>query len=52
MKNLDDHSWFTVGSSSANTNSDKAPAALSPPRYVQVTARSAWSDRFIISDIV
>jgi hypothetical protein len=33
MKNLDDHSWFTVGSSPGNTNSDKAPAALSPPRY-------------------
>jgi hypothetical protein len=24
MKNLDDHSWFTVGSSPGNTNSDKA----------------------------
>ena len=60
MKNLDDHSWFTVGSSSGkNTSSDKAPAALSPPpRYkmaatdVQGTARSAWSNRFIISAIV
>ena len=31
MKNLDDHSWFTVGSSPGNSNSDKAPAALSPP---------------------
>ena len=31
MKNLDDHSWFTVGSSPGNTYSDKAPAALSPP---------------------
>lgn len=52
MKNLDDHSWFTVGSSPGNTNSDKAPAALSPPRYVQGTARSAWSNRFIIAAIV
>jgi uncharacterized membrane protein YvlD (DUF360 family) len=53
MKNLHDHSWFTVGSSLGNTNSDKAHAALSlPPRYVQGTARSAWSNRFIISAIV
>jgi hypothetical protein len=44
---------FTVGSSPVNTNSDKAPAALSlPPRYVQGTARSAWSNRFIIAAIV
>jgi hypothetical protein len=40
MKNLNDHSWFTVGSSPGNTNSDKVPAALSPPRYVQGTAVS------------
>jgi uncharacterized protein len=33
MKNLDDHSWFTVGSSPGNINSDKAPAMLPPPRY-------------------
>jgi hypothetical protein len=52
MKNLGDHSWFTVGSSSENANSDKAPAALSPPHYVQDTARSAWSNRSIISAIV
>jgi hypothetical protein len=59
MKNLDDHSWFTVGSSSGkNTSSDKAPAALSPPRYkmaatdMQGTTRSAWSHRFIIAAIV
>jgi hypothetical protein len=52
MKNLDDHSWFTVGSSSENTNSGKTPTALSPPHYVQGTARSAWSNRFIISAIV
>jgi hypothetical protein len=52
MKNLDDHSWFTVGSSTGNINSDKATAALSPPRYVQGTARSAWSNRFIIAAIV
>ena len=49
MKHLDDHSRFTEGSSSGkNTNSDKAPAALSPSRYVQGTARSVWSNRFII----
>jgi hypothetical protein len=52
MKNLDDHSWFSVGSSPGNTYSDKAPAALSPPRSVQGTARSAWSNRFIIAAIV
>ena len=52
MKNLDDHSWFTVGSSPGNTNSDKAPAALSPSGYVQGIARSAWSNRFIIAAIV
>src|ERR671922_892383 len=44
---------FNVGSSPGNTNSDKAPAALSlPPRYVQGTARRAWSNRFIIAAIV
>jgi len=31
MKNLDDHSWFSVGSSLGNSNSDKVHAALSPP---------------------
>src|ERR671924_1506120 len=44
---------FTVGSSPGNTNSENAPAALSlPPRYVQGTARGAWSNRFIIAAIV
>jgi hypothetical protein len=53
MKHLDDHSRFTVGSSSGkNTNSDKAPVALSPSHYVQGTARSVWSNRFIICAIV
>jgi uncharacterized protein len=33
MKRLDDHSWFTLGSSLGNTNTDKAPSVLSPPRY-------------------
>jgi hypothetical protein len=37
MKNLDDHSWFTVDSSSGkNTNGDKALASQSSARYVQV----------------
>jgi antibiotic biosynthesis monooxygenase (ABM) superfamily enzyme len=37
MKRLDDHSWFSVGSSLGNTNSDKAHAALPPPpRYKMV----------------
>jgi antibiotic biosynthesis monooxygenase (ABM) superfamily enzyme len=31
MKRLDDHSWFSVGSSLGNSNSDKAHAALPPP---------------------
>lgn len=53
MKNLDDHSWFTVDSSSGkNTNGDKALDSLSPPRYVQGTARSVWTNRFIICAIV
>jgi antibiotic biosynthesis monooxygenase (ABM) superfamily enzyme len=33
MKNLDDHSWFSIGSSPGNINSDKARAALSSTRY-------------------
>jgi hypothetical protein len=52
MKNQDDHSWFNGRSSSGNTNSDKASAALSPPYYRQGTARSGWSNRFIIAAIV
>jgi antibiotic biosynthesis monooxygenase (ABM) superfamily enzyme len=31
MKRLDDHSWFSVGSSLGNSNSDKAHAAPPPP---------------------
>jgi hypothetical protein len=53
MKNLDDHSCFTVDSSSGkNTNGDKALASMSSPYYVQNTANSPWSNRFIISAIV
>jgi hypothetical protein len=52
MKNQDDHSWFNGRSSSGNTNSDKATAPLSPAHYRQGTARSAWSNRFILAAIV
>jgi hypothetical protein len=52
MKDLDDHSWFTLGSSSRSANSDKAPAALSPPRYGWSIVMSIWSNRFIIAAII
>ena len=37
MKRLDDHSWFSVGSSLGNSNSNKAHAALPPPPRYKMT---------------